>query len=97
MLERVPETLQSRGRIYTSERQRRRLNATDTPYGRGTNVDVGVIVSDRSPEWGSLGKMATYSDELGYYGEIAVPKVVRRELGLAEGDDCLLTVVNADE
>jgi len=94
MLDRVPETLQSRGRIYTSERQRRKIDATDKPYGRGTPIDVGVIVTDKSPEWGSLGTMATFDTELGYYGEITIPQEVRQSLGLAEGDNCLLTVVN---
>jgi len=32
-------------------------------------------------------------EEMGYYGEITVPQAVRSALGLAEGDDCLLTVI----
>ena len=93
MIERVPVTVGSRGRIYTSERQRRRIEVDDTPYGRGTEVEVGVTVTDTSPEWGTLGKMGTFATEIGYYGEIRVPQEVRSILGLAEGDDCLLTVI----
>lgn len=93
MIERVPKTVSSRGRVYTSERQRRHIDVNDSPYGRGTDVEVGLVVTDTSPDWGTLGHMATYEDELGYYGEVRIPQDVRSTLGLAEGDDCLLTVI----
>lgn len=93
MIERVPVTIESRGRVYTSERQRRRIEVNDKPYGRNTDIEVGIVVTDTAPEWGTIGHMATFETEIGYYGEIQVPQGVRSTLGLAEGDDCLLTVV----
>lgn len=93
MIERVPVTVGAGGRIYTDERQRNNIGVDDTPYGRGTECEVGLFVTDDSPEWGTVGRIGTFKQELGYYGEIYVPQPVRSELGLAQGDDVMLTVI----
>lgn len=96
MLKRVPVTVGSDGRVYTSERQRSKLDLNDAQYGRGTECEVGIIVSDKTPEWGTHGQIATFGTQLGYYGEVRIPAPVRRELGLVKGDDCLITVISSD-
>lgn len=101
MLEDLPMMVQTRGRLYTTTRHRRKLQTTDEPYGRGTPVQVLLFDVDRDPEWdGTYRKAATFVRQLQYYGAIQIPRSVRRRMGLVEGDDLRVTLVSlqrADE
>jgi len=94
MLEHVPATVRTRGRIWTTERQRRECDLDGD--GHGTPVSVGLVVVDRSPSWGSAGKSATFEQTLGVDGVIRVPKPVRTYLDLGVGDDVRLTLTRLD-
>jgi len=92
MFQNVPAQIQSRGRIYTTKRQRRELQLNEQPYGRGTPILVGIVVLDRSADWGVYGQSGTFTTNLGYYGEIHSPCGLRDQLGLDGGDHVRLTV-----
>lgn len=94
MLDDVPITVCSRGRLYTDERQRREIATVDERHGWGTPVAVGVTVVDRSPEWGSTAQMATFETQLGYYGSVRIPAGARDVLGIERGDTVRVTLAS---
>lgn len=97
MLQHIPMTVQSNGRLYTDSRQRDEIGI-ETTYGYLTPVEVGVVKADRSPEWeGIVGQYATFRQTLGSDGEIRIPLVIRRELDITEGDDLRVTVKNVSD
>jgi len=88
----VPMTVQSRHRLYTTERQRSQLGC-DGLYGRGTPVAVGIVAVERDVPWsGTVAQSATFQTELGYYGEIQIRSAVARAIGVTEGDGLRVTV-----
>jgi len=91
MLEHAPLRVQSRYRCYTDERQRDAIDTLDEPYGRGTPLTVGIVATDRSPEWGTYGQMASFPSTLGYYGEISIPAQVVETLSLSVGEMVTVT------
>lgn len=86
--------VQSRGRLYTSQRQRERLGIEG--YGHGVSVSVGLLTVERDCEWGTYGQLVTFQQELGTYGEIRVPVSVRDKLNLSVGDTCRVTVTRVE-
>lgn len=92
MIEHEPFVVQSRGRLYTDRRLRSKIGVSDMPYGRGTEVAVGVVSVDRSPAWGTYSQSGTFSTELGYYGEITIPADVRNALDVDVGDGVRVSV-----
>jgi len=91
MLEHCPLRVQSRYRCYTTQRQRSAIDTLDAPYGRGTPLSVGLVTTDRSPEWGTHGQMATFPSNLGYYGEISIPSQVVETCDISVGDMVTIT------
>ena len=88
----VPMTVQSRHRLYTTERQRSQLGCEGL-YGRGTPVAVGIVDVELDVPWsGTVAQSATFQTELGYYGEIQIPSAVARALNVTEGDGLRVTV-----
>lgn len=91
-IEQVPMTVQSRGRLYTSERQRRELSITDG-YGRGVEVEVGLVSVERDPPWdGIYTQGAAFETALAYYGELYIPETVIERLDLSVGDSVRVTI-----
>jgi len=80
-----PMTAQSRGRLYTDEHQRSRLDC-DPDDPQGTVVSVGLTVVDRAVPWGTAARSATFEKRMGVDGEITVPSEVRTHLDLVYGD-----------
>lgn len=88
----VPMTVQSRHRLYTTERHRSQLGCEGL-YGRGTPVTVGIVAVERDVPWsGTVAQSATFQTELGYYGEIQIPSAVARTLNVTEGDSLRVTM-----
>ncbi len=89
----------SRGRLYTSKEQRRRLGIVSEyvgEYGQGTDVEVGIMTVDRSRDWGSYSELATFTATLGSYGEVRIPNAVQDALAIREGDSVRVTFVVPD-
>lgn len=89
MIEHCPMEVKSRGRLYTTERQRRQLGVADDFHGK--TVSVGVIVVDREPSWGTRGEYATFQATFGSDGEITIPAEVRSILSLSYDDTVRVT------
>jgi hypothetical protein len=91
-IEREPMTVQSRGRLYTTEQHRDDIQASSEQYGKGTPVTVELLSVDRSRDWGVYAETAVFTDSLGYYGEVSIPPEVRDELELDVGDSVRVTI-----
>jgi len=78
-----PMEVRSRGRLYTSERQRRRLDVT---ANSGQDFQVIVRTVDRSPEWGLYAQHTSFEATMRTYGVLAIPDAVQDRLGVSEGD-----------
>jgi hypothetical protein len=87
-----PTTLRSRGRIYTTADQRRRLGIETDEYGKGQPVTVVVCVIRTTPDWGVYAPSAVFDTELVSDGAIRLPVDTRRRLGVTEGDHLRLSV-----
>ena len=88
----IPMAVQSRYRLYTTERQRSQLGCEGL-YGRGTPVAVGIVAVERDVPWsGTVAQSATFQTDLGYYGEIQIPSDVACAVGVTEGDSLRVTV-----
>jgi hypothetical protein len=93
MIEEAPMEVGTRGRVYTSRRERRQLELNDEEYGRHTPVVVTVVSVDRDPQWdGVYAQSAKFHTELGYYGSMTIPASIRRTVGIVEEDHVRLTV-----
>jgi len=91
MFNEEPFTIKSRGRCYTNAEQRSHLETTTNKHGRGTDLLVNATCMDRSPPWGIYAQSAVFITTMGYYGEITIPKQIREQLGVSEGDPLRLT------
>lgn len=85
-LDRVSKTVGTRGRLYTTERERSDLDVDGGEYGWGASVLVEVMAVDRSPDWGVRATSVVFEGSLGQYGEVRLPAEARRELGVDAGD-----------
>jgi len=87
-------TIQSRGRLYTTRRQRDRLDI-ESHYGYGVDLRVGVVSVDRTPSWGTYSETATFTATLGTYGGFRIPSAVQRELNVSKGDDVRVSIARS--
>jgi AbrB family looped-hinge helix DNA binding protein len=89
MLQSVPMTVRTEGRLYTTQWHREQLDAESTC---GTTVSVGLTVVQRDTDWnGRYAETVTFRATVGTSGEIRIPAPVRRRLGLHEGDPVRVT------
>jgi len=96
MVSHVPKTIQTEGRLYTTQRERAALGMSGT-YGQGTCVAVGLVRVDRGREWGIYGETATFETALASDGEIYIPQPVLDDMAIEIGDDVRITVQRVDE
>jgi len=81
-----PMEIRQRYRLYTSNRQRRRLGIDTDDYGVGTDVRVKLQDVHRDTEWGSPYRQeTTFETTLRTYGVIGIPPAVVETMGLTVG------------
>lgn len=91
-----PFTVYSRGRLYTTERQRRRLGVS---RGEG-RLRVGIVTTENADgecRIGSYGRFGTFVAPILDYGEITIPAEMKAHLQLREGDTVRVTLLNTRE
>lgn len=97
MLTHEAMAVESRGRCYTTEAQRRRLGIDGARHGYGTELAAGICTPPTWVEDGGRGARLGYYAEtsvvLGQYGEFTIPIGVRRHLGVSYGDVVLATLI----
>ena len=87
-----PMAVHSRGRLYTSRRQRAALGCDDTEQGRGTEVAVKIDVVDRDTDWGIHINTAVFEAAIVTDGAIRIPADARERLGVQQGDTVRVTI-----
>jgi hypothetical protein len=92
MIQNEPMEVRSRGRLYTSARQRRRL---DVAANDDVCLQVLVRTVDRSPDWGLYSQRAVFEASLRTYGVVAIPDDVQERLGVQEGDHVRVSMAQA--
>lgn len=92
MLRHEPMTIQSRGRLYTTVDQRRRLGIAGD-NGCGAHLSVGVLLVERNQQWaGSYAESATFPVRLGVDGQFRIPAPIRQRMGLERGETLRVTM-----
>lgn len=82
-----PMEVQSRFRLYTTERQRHRLG-TVNPADRSYRVAVGIVAVQQAAEHsrvGQYGHFGTFTAPMQRDGEVTIPIEVVQTLGLERG------------
>jgi hypothetical protein len=93
-----PMRIGTRGRCYTTEAQRERLDV-DLPVFGSPDIQVALLV--RTPlslveDAGSGGRFATCVVDMKQYGEFTIPAPVREYLNVTEGDYVYVTAAVED-
>lgn len=95
MIDHEPMTVCSRGRLYTTADQRRRLDIEGRGHGR--RVAVAILTVDRGGQWGVATSGARFGATLGSDGELTIPHEARTHLDIEAGDDVRVSLGTAPQ
>lgn len=80
-------TVQTRGRLYTDQRERRQFETNGNERGHGTDVMIHIELVERGHDWGMYTESIGFTATLQVDGAIQIPSEARERIGLEEGDD----------
>lgn len=96
VIENQPMEVASRGRLYLSQHQRRRLGLNGPENGRGANVTAVISVVDRVHDDFVHVNTAAFNATVVTDGVVRIPQDVRDRLGVQDGDNLRVSIQRGD-